>query len=188
MLRSVKSVRPGSIGSGEKARLDSPGPRLRDRALRALVPGVRSWCPRRKGGDLALVGIDADDFVTFLGEGHGQRQADTTEPCCSDLHVARSRSEGRRGVGRAGAFPSSPNTVYLSELAALPCAAVVVEERYGTLVRQPRVRAGWLCELVAQLQVRYPGVPVVFAVSRELAEDWTHRFLAAAFAQHAPLP
>ena len=60
------------------------------------------------------------------------------------------------------------------ELAALPCAAVVVEERYGTLVRQPRVRAGWLCELVAQLQVRYPGVPIVFADSRKLAEDWTH--------------
>jgi len=50
------------------------------------------------------------------------------------------------------------------------------------------VRAGWLCELVAQIQVRYPGVPIVFADSRKLAEDWTHRFLAAALAQHAPLP
>ena len=39
-----------------------------------------------------------------------------------------------------------------------------------------------------KLQVRYPGVPIEFADSRKLAEDWTHRFLAAAFAQHAPLP
>jgi hypothetical protein len=39
-------------------------------------------------------------------------------------------------------------------------------------------------QLVAQLQVRYPAVPIVFADSRKLAEDWTHRFLAAAAAHH----
>jgi hypothetical protein len=39
-------------------------------------------------------------------------------------------------------------------------------------------------ELVAQLQVRYPSVPMVFADSRKLAEDWTHRFLGAAAAHH----
>jgi hypothetical protein len=61
---------------------------------------------------------------------------------------------------------------------------VVVEERYGALAAAPRVTPGWPCELVAQLQVRYAGVPIVFADSRKLAEDWTHRFLAAAAAHH----
>jgi hypothetical protein len=29
--------------------------------------------------------------------------------------------------------------------------------------------------------VRYPEIPVVFADSRKFAEEWTYRFLAAAF-------
>jgi hypothetical protein len=72
----------------------------------------------------------------------------------------------------------------LAELAGLPSAAVVIEDRYGALAAAPRVAAGWPCELVAQLQVRYPSVAIVFADSRKLAEDWTHRFLAAAAAHH----
>ncbi len=72
----------------------------------------------------------------------------------------------------------------MAELAALPVGAVVVEERYGALAAAPRVTAGWPCELVARLQVRYPSIPIVFADSRKLAEDWTHRFLAAAAALH----
>jgi hypothetical protein len=72
----------------------------------------------------------------------------------------------------------------LTELAALAAAAVVVEDRYAALAAAPRVTPGWPCELVAQLQVRYPSVPIVFADSRKLAEDWTHRYLAAAAALH----
>jgi ERCC4 domain len=72
----------------------------------------------------------------------------------------------------------------LAELSTLPAAAVVVEERYAALAAAPRVTPGWPCELVAQLQVRYPSVPIVFADSRKLAEDWTLRFLAAATAHH----
>jgi len=70
----------------------------------------------------------------------------------------------------------------MAELASVPRAAVVVEERYGALLKADRVQPGWLAELVAQLQVRYPEVPIVFADSRKLAEDWTYRYLAAAAA------
>ena len=63
---------------------------------------------------------------------------------------------------------------------------MVVEERYGALLRNERVQPGWLLELVARLQVRYPAVPIVFADSRKLAEEWTYRFLAAALVHHAP--
>ncbi len=68
----------------------------------------------------------------------------------------------------------------MGELAALPAAAVVVEGTYSALLRRPRVSEGWLGELVARLQVRYPNVPIVFAENRKLAEEWTYRFLAAA--------
>jgi len=74
----------------------------------------------------------------------------------------------------------------LAELAALPTAAVVVEERYGALLANQHTQPGWLLELVARLQVRYPSVPIVFADSRKLAEEWTYRYLAAALVHHAP--
>jgi ERCC4-type nuclease len=74
----------------------------------------------------------------------------------------------------------------LTELAALPAAAVVVEERYGALVNHQHTQPGWLLELVAHLQVRYPAVPIVFADSRKLAEEYTYRYLAAALVHHAP--
>jgi hypothetical protein len=72
----------------------------------------------------------------------------------------------------------------LGELAGLPSAIVVVEGRYSQLLRAPRVQPGWLAELTAQLHVRYPTVPIAFCDSRKLAEDFTHRFLAAAAAEH----
>jgi hypothetical protein len=76
----------------------------------------------------------------------------------------------------------------MGELSALPAAAVVVEGRYSELFRAERVSPGWLPELLARLQVRYPGVPVVFAETRKLAEEWTYRFLAAAVREFAPEP
>ena len=68
----------------------------------------------------------------------------------------------------------------MTELATLEAAAVVVEGRYSELFKLERVEAGFVPELVARLQVRHPGVPIVFAESRKLAEEWTYRFLARA--------
>lgn len=74
----------------------------------------------------------------------------------------------------------------LAELAALPAAAVVVEARYGALLDNQHTQPGWLLELVARLQIRYPTVPIVFADSRKLAEEYTYRYLAAALVHYAP--
>jgi hypothetical protein len=73
----------------------------------------------------------------------------------------------------------------MAELATLPRAAVVVEGRYADLFTREHVPAGYLADLVAQLQVRYPSVPIVFCGSRKLAEEWTFRFLGAARAELA---
>jgi hypothetical protein len=35
---------------------------------------------------------------------------------------------------------------------------------------------------LAELAVRWPAVPIVFAETRQLAEEWTYRYLAAAHA------
>lgn len=71
----------------------------------------------------------------------------------------------------------------MAELSALPAAAVVVEERYSSMLRSEHVEPGWIAELIARVQVRYPTVPVVFCDARKFAEEWTYRFLGAAFAE-----
>jgi hypothetical protein len=48
--------------------------------------------------------------------------------------------------------------------------------------RLEHVPSGFAPELLARLQVRYPGVPIVFCDTRPLAEEWTFRFLGAALA------
>ena len=68
----------------------------------------------------------------------------------------------------------------LGELAALPRAAVVIEERYSQLFKVDWVRPAVVLDGLAELQVRYPNVPIVFCETRSLAEEWTYRYLAAA--------
>ena len=68
----------------------------------------------------------------------------------------------------------------LGELAALPRAAVVVEDRYSQIFTLDRVRPAKVADGLAELQVRWPAIPIVFCETRKLAEEWTYRYLAAA--------
>jgi ERCC4 domain len=70
----------------------------------------------------------------------------------------------------------------LGELAALPRAALVVEDRYSQLFKLDHVRPAVVADGLAELQVRWSNVPMVFCETRQLAEEWTYRFLAAAHA------
>lgn len=70
----------------------------------------------------------------------------------------------------------------LGELAALPRAAVVVEDRYSEVFKLRRVRPSLVADGLAECQVRWPNVPIVFCETRSLAEEWTYRYLAAAYA------
>ena len=68
----------------------------------------------------------------------------------------------------------------LGDLAALPRAAVVVEDRYSQVFKLDRVRPAVVADGLAELQVRWPDVAIVFCETRPLAEEWTYRYLAAA--------
>jgi hypothetical protein len=68
----------------------------------------------------------------------------------------------------------------LADLAALSRAALVVEDRYSSVFRLDRIRPAVVADGLAELQVRWPDVPIVFCETRQLAEEWTYRFLAAA--------
>jgi hypothetical protein len=71
----------------------------------------------------------------------------------------------------------------LAKLAELPRAAVVVEERYSALLQQAHAPTGFLPDLLARVQVRYPEIPIVFLETRAFAEEWAYRWLGAALVE-----
>jgi len=145
-------------------------PTRRAAGLRALTIEIdtRERYPYRFAGrpiESARAALPAGDYAVR----HGDRMIAAVErKTLADF--ATSISDGSLGFAMA-------------ELAALPAAAVVVEDRYSAIFRLEHVQPGWLAELVARLGVRYPSVPVVWAETRKLAEEWTWRFLAAAAAE-----
>lgn len=72
----------------------------------------------------------------------------------------------------------------LSDLARVPRAAVAIEERYSSVFKLDRVRPSVIAEGLAETQVRFPEVPIVFCETRPLAQEWAYRFLGAALDHH----
>jgi hypothetical protein len=72
----------------------------------------------------------------------------------------------------------------LADLAAVPRAALVVEDRWSSVFKLDRVRPSVVAEGLAEAQVRFPTVPIVFCETRKLAQEWAYRFLGAAAAHH----
>jgi len=71
----------------------------------------------------------------------------------------------------------------VADLSTQPRSAIAVEDRYSRLFRQEHVRGPVVADALAEVQVRWPGVPIVFCETRRLAEDWTCRFLMAALTE-----
>jgi hypothetical protein len=69
----------------------------------------------------------------------------------------------------------------LGELSTVPRAAVVVEDRFSGIFKQDWARPAVVADGIAECQVRWPTVPIVFCETRALAEEWTYRYLAAAY-------
>lgn len=68
----------------------------------------------------------------------------------------------------------------LAALAETPRAALVVEDRYSAVFKLEHVRPALVADQLGECQVRWPSVPIIFAETRPLAQEWTYRFLAAA--------
>jgi hypothetical protein len=62
---------------------------------------------------------------------------------------------------------------------------VVVDDRYSSLFKLTHVRPASVAEQIAEAAVRYPAVPIVFAETRRLAQEWTYRFFGAAMEHRA---
>jgi hypothetical protein len=72
----------------------------------------------------------------------------------------------------------------LADLATLPNAAVVVEDRYSAIFKLERVRPAAIAEQLGEAAARFSSVPIVFAETRQLAQEWSYRFLGAALEHH----
>ena len=72
----------------------------------------------------------------------------------------------------------------MAALASAPRGALVVEDRYSAVFKLDRVRPAVVAEGIAEAQVRFPTVPIVFAETRPLAQEWAYRFLGAALTHH----
>ncbi|MDI3315102.1 MAG: ERCC4 domain-containing protein [Mycobacterium sp.] len=68
----------------------------------------------------------------------------------------------------------------LTDLAAVPRAAVVVEDRFSEIFTLAVARPAVVADGLAEVQIAFPTVPIVFCQTRKLAQEYTYRYLAAA--------
>jgi ERCC4 domain len=133
--------------------------------------------------DMEIV-VDAHERYAYRFAGQQARTVTRALPC-GDYAVTFAgnlvASVERKSLSDlVGSLTSGRLRFALAELAALPRAAVVVEDRYSQVFALERVRPAAVADGLAELQVRWPNVPIVFCENRKLAEEWTYRYLAAA--------
>jgi hypothetical protein len=86
----------------------------------------------------------------------------------------------RKSVGDlVSSLLSGRLTYALADLAALPRAAVAVEDRYSRLFSFEHASGAAAAESLAEAQARFPSVPIVFCETRPLAQEWAYRWLGA---------
>jgi hypothetical protein len=157
-------------------------PRTRKQAR----PNVRVPTARAAGiAELEIV-VDSREQYPYRFAGQQVRTARRALPCGDYGLILDGRlvaTVERKSIPDLVASLTAGKLRYaLADLAALPRAAVVVEDRYSRIFNLERVRPAVVADGLAELQVRWPNVPIVFAETRPLAEEWTYRYLAAAHA------
>lgn len=67
----------------------------------------------------------------------------------------------------------------LADLSNVPRAALVVEDRYSAVYSLQHLRPAVVADGIAEAQARFPSVPIIFAETRPLAQQWVYRFFGA---------
>lgn len=155
------------------------------RTTKQARPAVTT--PRARASGLADLEIVVDTHERYA-YGFADRQATVVRGSlpAGDYGVLRDgnllAAVERKSLADLVATLTSGRLKYqLADLAALPRAALVVEDRYSSVFRLDRVRPAMVADGLAECQVRWPTVPIHFAETRKLAQEWTYRFLAAAY-------
>jgi ERCC4 domain len=156
------------------------------RTRKQARPGVRTPAARVAGlADLEII-IDAHERYAYRFAGHQAhvvRRAIPAGDYAVELDGRILASVERKSlVDLVASLTTSKLKYQLGDLAALPLAAVVVEDRYSQIFKLDRVRPSIVADGLAEVQVLFPTVPIIFCETRTLAEEWTYRFLGAAYA------
>ena len=154
---------------------------------RQARPGLRVPTRRASGWPVLPVVVDTRERYAYKFPGQQVELARRALPA-GDYAVERdgvvlAAVERKSLADLAHVLIDGSITYLLADLSTLWRAAVVVEERYAELFRLERVKEGFLPDLLARVQVRYPSVPIVFCDTRPLAEQWVYRFLGAALSE-----
>ena len=155
-------------------------PRTRKQAR----PNVRTPTTRAQGIEELQIIVDSHEQYAYR---FATQQVSTVKRAlpCGDYGIVADdqlvASVERKSLADLAASLTGGKLRYqVGELAALPRAAVVIEDRYSQLFKLDRVRPAVVADGLAEIQIRWPNVPMVFCETRQLAQEWTYRFLAAA--------
>jgi ERCC4-type nuclease len=147
-------------------------------------PGVRTPSARASGISELEVVVDAHERYPYTFSDKPVRTTRRGLPCGDYGILVEGRLAAaveRKSLQDLVSSVTGGTLKYqLSELAGLPRAAVVVEERYSEIFTLSRVRPATVADGLAELQIAFPAVPVVFCQARKLAAEYTYRYLAAA--------
>lgn len=153
------------------------------RTTRKTRPGLRLPTARSASGPLEII-VDSRERYPWK---FNDQQATTTRRSLTVGDYAVESDGAVVGVierktldDLAARVVDGSLLMLLSELATLPRAAVVVEDRWADVFRLTHVAPSMVAEMLAGAQVRYPNVPIVFCETRALAQEWAYRFLGAA--------
>jgi hypothetical protein len=154
------------------------------RTRRQSRPAVRLPAARAQGLPELEILVDAHERYPFAFAGRRVRRVRRGLRCGDYAVSVEGRivcAVERKSLADLVSSLTSGRLRYaLGELAGLPRAAVVVEQGYARVFGLEHVRGAIVADGLAELQVRWPNVPIVFCETRKLAEEWTYRFLAAA--------
>jgi hypothetical protein len=159
------------------------------RTARAARPGVRVPGRRAAGLDGLTILVDTRERYPWRFSRHQAVRVERRALPAGDYAVEAPGGELAAVVERktlpdlASSLVDGSLGYLLAELAAVPRAAVVVEDRYAGVFKLEHIQPGFVADLLGALAVRYPSVPVVFCDTRPLAQEWAYRFLGAAVAQ-----
>jgi hypothetical protein len=152
-------------------------------------PGARIPGRRASGIHELVIVVDTRERYPY---GFSKQQATTVRAAlAAGDYAVRSEAgtpvavvERKSLADLAGSLNNGTLIFELAKLAEMPRAAVVVEDRYGNLLKHAYAPAGFLPDMLARVQVRYPEIAIVFLETRPLAEEWTFRYLGAALAEY----
>ncbi|MEU4159979.1 histone-like nucleoid-structuring protein Lsr2 [Actinoplanes sp. NPDC026670] len=154
------------------------------RTRKQARPNVRTPTARAAGIAELEIAVDSHEQYPYRFAGQQVRTVRRALPCGDYGLISDGRLvaavERKSMADLVSSLTSGKLRYALADLAALPRAALVVEDRYSQVFTLQRVRPATVADGLAELQVRWPTVPIVYAETRPLAEEWTYRYLAAA--------